>query len=145
MSLRTAPDGALHTLDTGASAPLSQYRGKPLLLFFFNVGCDGCMTRGVPVAAEIARQYPEMTVLGVHSNFGAFNNGPEQVRAYLEEKGVPFPVLMDDGHATFDAYEAEGTPHWVWVDAEGVIQKSIFGSQQNALQRLEYSLMEAFG
>jgi hypothetical protein len=39
---------------------------------------------------------------------------------------------------------AEGTPHW-WVwDAHGRVERSVYGSQENALTRLGY-VVEAWG
>ncbi len=46
--------------------------------------------------------------------------------------------------ATFLRYEAGGTPHWVLIDTEGIIRKSIFGSMDGARQRLDYALEELF-
>ena len=132
-------------LADGQPVTLEAFRGKPLILLFFNIGCHGCMTRGLPVATEIARQYPGIQVVGIHSSFGAFGRDPEMVSAALQEFDINFPVLLDDGHTTFDAYQAEGTPHWIFIDADGQVSKSIFGSQPNVLQRIEYTLMEMFG
>jgi hypothetical protein len=53
-------------------------------------------------------------------------------------------VFVDDGDATFRAYEAEGTPHWVLINADGTIRKSVFGSMAGSLQRLNYALQELF-
>lgn len=134
-----------HALSDHQPVTLENYANKPSLLLFFNIGCHGCMTRGLPVAAEIARQYPDIQVIGIHSSFGAFGRNPEDVAAALEAYDLNFPVLLDEDHATFDAYEAEGTPHWIFINADGQVVKSIFGSQPNALQRLEYTLIEMFG
>lgn len=139
------PTWHTRALTDGQPVTLETYRGRPIILLFFNIGCHGCMTRGLPVAAEIARQYPHIQVIGIHSNFGAFGRGPEQVAAALEKFDINFPVLLDDGHATFDSYQAEGTPHWVFIDSDGQVSKSIFGSQPNALLRIEYTLIEMFG
>lgn len=121
------------------------YAGRPVLLFFFNTGCDGCLLRGLPLAREIATRYPELQVIGIHSNFGAFAHLNEASREAVAALDLPFPVYMDAGHRTYDAYQAEGTPHWAFIDAEGVVRHSIFGSQAGSLQRLEYLLMEQFG
>lgn len=123
---------------------LQDFLGKPTLLLFFNLGCLGCMHRGVPLARELARAYPELNVVGIHSNFGRAYTADE-VLAALEENDVDFPVLQDDGHATYDAFKAEGTPQWILLDAEGNINKAIFGSQPNAQQRLTYGMIELFG
>lgn len=139
------PEWSLTELTSGETLSSQQFAGKPVLLFFFNIGCDGCMFRGLPVAAEIARQYDEINVIGVHSTFNAFGHTLDQIRTEIDEHGVPFPVVLDSDHAVFDAFEAEGTPHWIFIDSEGKVERSIFGSQPNALQRLEYGLMEQFG
>ncbi len=145
MQTGTAPTWTLTDLKSGAQVTNEKFAGKPVLMFFFNIGCDGCMMRGLPVAAEISKQYPEINVIGVHSTFGAFGRDVEQINTEVDKRNLPFPVLMDDKHIVFDAFEAEGTPHWVFVGTDGQIERSIFGSQQNALQRLEYGLMEQFG
>lgn len=145
MQTGIAPDWALTHLKSGNQITQADYADQPVLMFFFNIGCDGCMMRGLPVAAEIARQYPEINVIGVHSTFGAFAHNLEQISAEIDKRDLPFPVLMDDNHVVFDAFEAEGTPHWVFISADAQIERSIFGSQPNALQRLEYGLMEQFG
>jgi len=52
--------------------------------------------------------------------------------------------VLDQGHQTWSAYDAGRTPHWVLINANGEIEKSIFGSMPNSLQRLDYSLIELF-
>lgn len=135
----------VRTLDDGQPVDLADYQGKPLLVLFFNIGCHGCMARGLPVAAQIVKQYPGAQLVAIHSHWGALGSDPADVRAALADYDINFPVLLDDGHATYDAYGAEGTPHWLFIDADGRVQKSIFGSQPNALQRIEYTLIEQFG
>lgn len=140
----TQPTWQVSSLDEAPTPTLSDFQGKPTLLLFFNLGCLGCMHRGVPLARELAKVYPELNVVGVHSNFGR-QYTPEEVTAALEENKVDFPVLQDDGHTTYTAFKAEGTPHWILLDENGEINKSIFGSQPNAQQRLTYGMMELFG
>ena len=65
------PTWQVTTLDDGQAVDLAQYQGKPTLAIFFNIGCHGCMTRGLPVAQNIREQYPELNVVGIHSSFGA--------------------------------------------------------------------------
>lgn len=138
------PDWIVTNLDATAAPSLANFRGKPTLLLFFNLGCLGCMSRGVPLAQDLANAYPDLNVVGIHSNFGRAYTG-EEVQAQLDAIGITYPVLMDAEHRTYDSYQAEGTPHWVLLDAEGQVQKSIFGSQPNAQQRLTYGMLELFG
>jgi hypothetical protein len=97
------------------------------------------------VSVEITRQYPGIQVIGVHTALGAFGRDPEQVVTSLSQFALNFPVVLDNDSAAYKTYQAEGTPHWVFMDANGQVIKSIFGSQPNALQRIEYTLIEMFG
>lgn len=134
----------LTSLDDQQITDLSQYHGKPTLLLFFNLGCLGCMSRGVPLAAELARVYPGLNVVGIHSNFGRdYTLG--EIHAAMHDIGTTFPVYSDVGHQVYDHYRAEGTPHWILMDETGEVVKSIFGSQPNAQQRLTYGMLELFG
>ena len=66
----------------------------------------------------------------------------------IEEVGLYFklnyPIYADQEKATYEMFKAEGTPHWVLIDAEGKIVKSIFGSMGNSKQRLLYAIQELF-
>lgn len=141
---QTAPAWQLSTLDSEDKPDVRDYYGKPTVMFFFNLGCHGCMTRGLPLANEIAKQYPEVQVVGIHTNFEAMSYEKDSVQTAMQEQGIQFPVYYDDGHATYSAYQAGGTPHWILLDEQGAIERSIFGSQPNAVTRLSYSLMERF-
>ena len=138
-------DQVAPTLQTHSKHSLTDMRGRPVLLLFFNLGCDGCMFRALPVAREIAKQYPEVQLLGIHSNFGAFSRSDDEIVQELQQHSIPFDVAIDNEHRTYDEFQAEGTPHWIYIDAEGIVRRSIFGSQPNALQRLEYLLIEQIG
>lgn len=145
MQPTTSIDWRVRSLDGGDAPTLADLQGKPTLLLFFSLGCLGCLSRGVPLAQQFAVHYPELNVIGVHSNFGNNPYTPEQVQALVNERELQFPVLMDEGHATYDSFEAEGTPHWVLLDEQSQVEKSFFGSQPNAVQRLTYAMLERFG
>ena len=140
-----APDWQISgMLGDGPPSP-ADYRSKPLLLLFFNIGCAGCTGRAVPYTLELNERYPGLQIAALHASFAASSTYPDsQVQAVLDYFKVPYPVYLDQGSATFDAYQAEGTPHWVLIDAEGRIAKSFFGSMEGAIQRLEYTLAELF-
>lgn len=129
----------------GDSVPdVSDYQGKPTLILFFSVTCAGCMGRALPLSAQVTYLYPGLNVVAIHSQFESLARTPDFIRDNLAEYDLPFRVLLDNDHRTFDAYEAEGTPHWVILDADGNITRSFFGSQPNAQQRLDFALREMF-
>lgn len=121
------------------------FKGKPLLILFFYLGCPGCVGRAIPFANKMAYEHGDrINVLGIHSNF----EGPEytngEIIENLKSLHVRFPVFRDAGMATtFHDYRAAGTPHWILVDKDGKVIRSIFGSDPNrALLWLDYAITE---
>ena len=57
---------------------------------------------------------------------------------------LPFPVALDLDGAWSQMMGAEGTPHWFAWDEHGVLERSVYGSQGNALTRLGY-VVERWG
>ncbi len=141
----TAPAWEVSALTPDAAESLAAYQGKPLLLLFWNIGCAGCTGRAIPATKRFAEQYPDLQIVGLHTTFeGPLGRNPNDIQAVVNYLDVTYPILLDQGYATFDAYEAGGTPHWVLFDAEGRVSKSFFGSMPGSMQRLEYALMELF-
>ena len=85
-----------------------------------------------------------MNVLGIHSNFEGPEYTNDEIIENLKSLHVRFPVFRDAGMATtFHDYQAGGTPHWVLVDKNGKVVRSIFGSDPNrALLWLDYAIIE---
>lgn len=138
------PDWKLTSLDETTPPNLSELKGKPILILFFNLGCPNCKSRAFPVAKKLADDYPDLQVVGIHTRF----EGPEYSSRQIEEiklvYQLNFPVWVDQGHQTFDLYEAGGTPHWTLINAEGMVMRNLFGSMPNTLQRLDYAMIELF-
>ena len=140
-----APPWRVTTLSGDAAPDLESLLGRPLLLLFFNVGCPGCMGRALPFSLDLAARYPGLQFIGIHTSFEKGSDfAPARIQAVVEYFDLPYPVYLDDGDATFLRYEAGGTPHWILIDADGIIRKSIFGSMDGARQRLDYALEEVF-
>ncbi|MEL7341423.1 MAG: TlpA disulfide reductase family protein, partial [Bacteroidota bacterium] len=121
---------------------LIMYRGQPIMLLFWNVGCPNCKSRALPFAKQLARAYPEIQVVGIHTRFEGPVYSPAQVDQIRQLLKIDFPMYLDDGKTTWANFQAEGTPHWVLVEAEGQIHRSVFGSMPGALQRLDFVLRE---
>ena len=120
-------------------------RGKPLLILFFYLGCPGCTGRAIPFANKMAYEYTDkINIIGIHSNFEGPEYNDDDIVEKLKSLYVRFPVFKDSGLAsTFYKYQAAGTPHWILVNREGNVIRTIFGSDPNrALLRLDYALTE---
>lgn len=141
----SAPEWMVEDVIGLGEGSLAAYKGKPLLILFWSIGCAGCTGRAIPYTLELQERYPDLQIVAFHSEFEhAKKHTPADVRAVADYFRLPYPVLIDESLTTFDAYEAMGTPHWVLVEADGTIRRSIFGSLPGSIQRLDYALMELF-
>ncbi len=121
------------------------YKGKPLLILIFSLGCPGCLGRAVPYANRMVFEHGnKLNVIGIHTNFEGVDISKDQFEIAKEELYMRFPFFKDENYdTTFLNYGAGGTPHWLLVDEEGNVQYSIFGSDpNNALLRLDLKIKE---
>ncbi|MEL7534112.1 MAG: TlpA disulfide reductase family protein [Bacteroidota bacterium] len=137
-----APAWALKDINGSPVPGLESFEGKPIMLLFWNIGCPNCKSRALPFAKQLARAYPEIEMMGVHTRFEGPAYSPAQVNEIKQLLKIDFPMYLDQGKETWQAFAAEGTPHWVMIDAEGNIHRSVFGSMPGALQRLDFVLRE---
>lgn len=130
----------------GKSVPRTEsFRGKPLVILFFYLGCPGCKGRAIPYANRLVYENGDwLNVVGIHTHFEGPDYTDEQIEAAKEEFHIRFPVFQDAGLATtYHDYRASGTPHWVLVDTDGTVTDSIFGSDPNrALLRIHYHVQQ---
>ncbi len=121
------------------------FKGKPLLILFFYLGCPGCVGRAIPFANKMVYEHGDkINLFGIHSNFEGPEYTDDEIIENLALLHVRFPVFRDAGMATtFHDYRAGGTPHWVLVNKNGKVIRSIFGSDPNrALLWLDYAIAE---
>jgi len=119
---------------------MSIYKGHVLLLIIYNNDCLGCTGRAIPLAYEFQQKYPSIKVAGIHADFVNREGTKENIKAIFTSGEVQFPIYIDEHHKIYDQFESEGTPQWLLIDANGVLNRSIFGSQDNAQNRLYYAL-----
>lgn len=113
----------------------------------FNLECPGCVSRGIPFLKRLAREYPDVPLLAVHTSYGHRRLEREEVEPTLVKFArdfakLPFPVALDLSGDLARAWQTEGTPHWLAFGPGGEVLRSVYGSQENAQTRLEYLLAE---
>ncbi|MGB5260792.1 MAG: protein disulfide oxidoreductase, partial [Gammaproteobacteria bacterium] len=107
-----APDIAGVLLD-GTPVTLAELRGKPALVHFWATWCPICGLEQGSIDA-LAKDYPVLTV--------AIDESPSNdIRAYLREAGVDYPVLHDPGNDIARAYAIRGVPTSFVIDPVGNI------------------------
>lgn len=124
---KPAPELALTTLN-GAFLRLSDLRGKTILLNFWATWCGPCKQE-MPLLVRTAQASADqgLVVVGID-----VQESEAQVRSFVQQVGVTYPIAIDgDGSATA-AYRVFGLPtSWV-IDSAGVARASHFGPLNDA-------------
>ncbi len=139
------PAWTLESIFDDAIPNVKQFEGKPLLILFFSLGCPGCLGRALPYANRVVVENGDkINLLGIHTNFEGIDIRYDKFEAAKEEFHIRFPFFKDKNFdTTFLNYGAGGTPHWILVDENGLVEYSIFGSDpNNALLRLDLKMSE---
>lgn len=119
----------------GTPSPLESLRGKVVLVEAFQMLCAGCVNYGIPQAQRVARMFPNIAVVGLHTVFEHHEvTGPEALRVFLSEFAVRFPVGIDQADpsggqipVTMRSYALEGTPSTLLIDKNGLLVFSHLG------------------
>lgn len=154
MEPRPAPEWLTTTwFNTPEALNLERLRGQVVVLHAFQMLCPGCVAYGIPQAqrvAEIFKREP-LTVIGLHTVFEHHEAmGLKSLRAFLHEYRVRFPVGVDaPGPAgdpmprTMRAYEMQGTPTTLLIDARGRLRRQVFGVHDDLLLGAEIGTLLA--
>ncbi len=116
--LRPAPPLVGQTLD-GRTLTLQQLRGKPVLVTFWATTCPSCIEE-MPHLAELYRDLnPKgLQMIGVAMSY----DPPEQVRAMVKQRQLPYPVVLDAQARIARAFDnVQLTPTTVLISPEGGI------------------------
>jgi peroxiredoxin len=114
-----APEFALPDL-SGARRTLSQFRGRRLLLVFFNPRCGFC-TRMAPGLAALPSDGIEGHPLPLVLTTGE----AAENRQIVQEHGIRCPVLLQEEMEVASRYQAHGTPMGYLIDEQGNIASEI--------------------
>lgn len=119
---------------------VQKYKNKLLLIIIYNNDCLGCTGRAIPLAYEFQQQYPTIQVIGIHADFLNKEGTKTTIKNIFTSGRIPFPIYIDEHHKVYDQFNSEGTPQWLMISEKGELLRSIFGSQDNAKNRLYYAL-----
>jgi len=156
-----APDFAL-TDSEGQHHRLADFKGKIVVLHFQSAACPWD-TAYQPILNHLAQKFQKLSVknkdikqiqfLAINANH---SERVDQIKRYVSQAAIPYPVLMDPRNQIADAYGATTTPHIFVIDSDdqqtlaykGGIEKAPLSppncgkSQQQFLEPVLWALLD---
>ncbi|MCU1421880.1 MAG: thiol:disulfide interchange protein, partial [Microbacteriaceae bacterium] len=133
--------------DTPGDAPLSaaDLKGKVVLVDFWAYSCINCQRAIAHVEAWYKAYQPAgLVVVGVHTPEYAFEHVRDNVVAGAQRLGITYPVALDNGYTTWNAFGNQSWPADYLVDAKGVVRHvSIGEGDYDGTEKLIRSLLSS--
>jgi thiol-disulfide isomerase/thioredoxin len=107
---------------------LADLKGKVVLVDFWTYSCINCI-RTIPYLNAWYEKYADqgLVIVGVSTPEFDFEKSPANVQAAVEKFGIKYPVVQDNDHGTWNAYQNRYWPHKYLVDDEGFIRYDHIG------------------
>ncbi len=126
-----APDFSLQD-ETGTSRSLSDYRGSPVILYFYpKDDTPGCTTEACNFRDDYsAYQEAGITILGV---------SPDTPKAHSKFKAkyhLPFTLLADVEHKVCEMYDVWGRKKFMGREFDGVFRTTYLISPEGDIQQV---------
>ena len=119
--------GATEWLNSGPLGP-TELRGHVVLVNFWTLTCINWL-RQEPYVRAWSQAYRDdgLVVIGVHTPEFSFEHNIDGVRKATKERGIDYPVALDNDYEIWSAFANNYWPALYFVDAEGVIRDDHFG------------------
>jgi thiol-disulfide isomerase/thioredoxin len=133
-AIRLPVEGKLPSLRSATawlnSEPLTaaDLRGKVVLIDFWTYSCIN-WRRSLPYVRAWDKKYKSqgLLVIGVHAPEFSFEKNIDDVRRAAKDMRIDYPIVIDNDHATWRAFNNEYWPALYFVDAQGRIRHHQFG------------------
>lgn len=130
-----APDTALQMLD-GGTVQASDYRGKPVILYFWATWCGFCVEELPNLQALYEKYGSQVEIIAI-----SCDNDSQTVKDFMAQNNYTVPVAMDTDLSASRIYQAQALPQKLLLDQEGIVYNRIVGqttpeAMENIVQTL---------
>jgi thiol-disulfide isomerase/thioredoxin len=145
--------GATGWLNSEPLGP-AELRGHVVLVDFWTLTCINWLRQEPHVRAwSQAYRTDGLVVIGIHTPEFSFEHQLNRVRQATRERGIDYPVAVDNDYEIWSAFDNHYWPALYFVDADGIIGDHHFGEgryeqSERVIQRLlgvERELVSAVG
>ncbi|MEE8181357.1 MAG: redoxin family protein [Nitrosopumilaceae archaeon] len=127
---KKAPDlvGISHYINTTPEKLKEEIDGKVVLYDIWTYSCINCV-RTLPYITSWNEKYSDdgLLIIGIHSPEFEFEKDADNVRMAIEKYGITYPVVLDNEHETWKAFENRYWPRKYVADHEGYIRYDHIG------------------
>jgi thiol-disulfide isomerase/thioredoxin len=119
--------GAAQWLNSEPLDP-ARLRGRVVLVDFWTLTCINWL-RTAPYVRAWSRAYRDegLVVIGVHTPEFSFEHEVDLVRQAIQDRGIDYPVVVDNDFTVWSAFDNHYWPALYFVDREGIIRDHHFG------------------
>jgi thiol-disulfide isomerase/thioredoxin len=118
--------------------------GRAVVVNFWTLTCINWL-RQEPYVRAWSQAYRDdgLVVIGVHTPEFSFEHEVEGVRRATTERGIDYPVAVDNDYAIWRAFDNNYWPALYFVDREGIIRDQHFG--EGRYEQSERVIQELLG
>lgn len=118
-----APELKVDRWIQGGPLSMAELRGKAVLLDFWDYTCINCL-HTLPYIREWHRRYADagLIIIGLHAPEFSFAGEASHVEAAIRREELAYPVALDNGFRTWNAYANRAWPAKYLIDSCGYIR-----------------------
>lgn len=119
-----APDFEL-TATSGETIRLSDLRGQAVLVNLWATWCPPCREE-MPSIEKVYNEYKAQGFVVLAVNM-TYQDNAEKITPFLNERGLTFPVLLDESGNMANDYQLRSLPSSFFIGRDGVINEVVIG------------------
>jgi thiol-disulfide isomerase/thioredoxin len=122
---------------------LSSLKGKVVLVYIWTYTCINSI-RPMPYIDDWNQKYSDkgLVSVSVHSPEFTFEKNHANVKDAVKRFGINYPVIIDNDHGTWNAYDNNYWPRFYLIDTQGYIRYDHIGEgDYNQIERSIQSLL----